>query len=409
MSDAVLALLWAVVICRIPAAWSSPWKRAPWAALAALAVGHTIGTPALTTATDRLLGIPDIAVLIRHLSVLAACTAVLDWVTTLAQAPGSRRYLGWRHAAAAAAAITLIALFAVMPRQEMSATQFTESATSPAVIAYLWVFYIWLGVAMTAAVVRFRRARRQAAPAERARAFGAGLLLLTAGCGVAAAYAACQMAALILRPAHPLGQVTADHWARAASGLENLATVLVLAGVVVPAAAAGWRSARELGALHALRPLWQDLITAAPEVSIGLHPAWHQPARFRNIHLRLIRRVAEIRDGALELGARISAPLIDAARASLADQGLSGPPLAAATEACWLRMAAGAASTGSEPPSPERHIMPGGASLSEETAWLRQVAAAYASPAVREVAAQLTSPPPPSSPHPPASPEEAAA
>ena len=82
-SVAVLALLWAIVLWRLPAAWASSWKRAPWAAFACLAVAMTLDLPAVTTGINQAAGINDIAVLIKHLAVLASCTAVLDWVTSL--------------------------------------------------------------------------------------------------------------------------------------------------------------------------------------------------------------------------------------------------------------------------------------------------------------------------------------
>ena len=65
MSSIVLAVLWGVVLWRLPAAWQTSWKRAPWVALAALAVALTLDLPAVTTGIDRLAGITLIAVLLK--------------------------------------------------------------------------------------------------------------------------------------------------------------------------------------------------------------------------------------------------------------------------------------------------------------------------------------------------------
>lgn len=392
-SIAVLVLLWAIVVWRLPAAWASSWKRAPWAAFACLAIALTLDLRAVTASIEQLTGITDISVLIKHLAVLASCTAVLDWVTSLSNPAATRGYLGRRHAAAAAVAVTLIVLFCFMPRQGISATQFTETATGPVAVAYLWVFYTWLAVSMVMAVALFQVARLSTPPAQRGPAVGAGLLLLSIGCAVAAVYAACQMAALALRPPQPLGAATTSHWQEVSTGLENLAILLVLAGTVLPAAAGGWQSARELTALRALRPMWRDLTAATPGVAMGPVAASSPLGRtVRHGHLRLIRRATEIRDSALQLTSYVPGPVIATARAQLADRGLHGPQLGTATEACWLRLAASAAAAGGPPPDGQRHTLPGGASLAEETARLRQIAAAYASPAVRAVAAQLTRP-----------------
>jgi hypothetical protein len=351
----------------------------------------TLDLPAVTTSINQATGINDIAVLIKHLAVLASCTAVLDWVTSLNNPDETRGYLGRRHAAAGAVAITLIALFCVMPRQEMTATQFTETATGAAAIAYLWVFYAWLAGSMVMAVALFQVARRSTPAAQRGPAVGAGLLLLSIGCAVAAVYAACQMTALALRPPRPLGAVTTGHWQEASAGLENLAIVLVLAGTVLPAAVAGWQSVRELTALRALQPMWHDLTAATPGVAMGPVAASSPLERtVRHVHIRLIRRVTEIRDSALQLTGYVPGPVIATARTQLAAHGqLDGSRLDTATEACWLRLAVSTAAAGAPPPDGQRHPLPGGTSLAEETTWLRQVAAAYASPAVRNIAIQL--------------------
>ena len=178
-SIAVLVILWAVVLARIPSIRQPGWKRAPWTAFTALAIALTADLPAVITATDRLAHITDLAILIKHLAVIAACTAVLDWVTALTRPIASGRYLGARHAVATAAAVVLIVLFAVMPRQET--TQFTTTEHGLAEAVYLLVFYAYLGAVMAFAAILFRSARQAARSVLGRPGLRPGLLMLAAG------------------------------------------------------------------------------------------------------------------------------------------------------------------------------------------------------------------------------------
>lgn len=392
---AVLAVLWAVVLWRLPAAWSSPWKRAPWMAFAALAVALTTDLPPVITWIDRTAGATDLAVLVKHLAMVVACTAVLDWVTSLSQpAAAPVRYLGLRHASGGLVVIALVVLWTVMPRHET--TSFTETEHGALAGAYLGLFYVYLGAALGTAAGLFWRARRQAGMngdvgGAGRRGLGPALLLLMTGSAVAAAYAACQFAVLAARAISPLPQASSDRVQTVAQLLENASIVLVLTGATLPAIAAGAQYASELASLRALRPLWHDLVAATPGVTAGPIPARPGFTRiWRHVHIRLIRRVGEIRDSSLRLSTVIGDGTVATARDRLAGCGLGGAALDAATEACWLRLAASAAACGSPPPANGKHLLPGGASLDDETALLRKIAAAYASPAVHDVVAQLT-------------------
>lgn len=231
---AVLAVLWAVVIWRIPAVRQPAWKRAPWTAFTCLAVALTVDLPPVVTAIDQAAGIADLAVLVKYLAVVGACTAVLDWVTALNDPTAGRRYPGVRHAVAVAVAITLGVLFTVMPRPET--TRFTDVETGGIAAAYLWVFYCYLGTALGAAAALFWRARRSQPAGTTRPGLRPGLLLLAAGSAAAVAYAACQAVLLTFRTAHPLPAGTTSALLSIAAALEDLSIILVLAGTVLPAA-----------------------------------------------------------------------------------------------------------------------------------------------------------------------------
>jgi hypothetical protein len=383
---AVLVLLWAVVISRAPVLRGTSWKRAPWLAFLALAIALTIDLNPVISAIDRVTGIADLAVLIKHLAVLGACAAVLDWVTTL---PGPEHAPAWlrrRHLITAGAAAALIVLFTVMTRPET--TQFTETESGWAAATYLWIFYAYLGTAMTLAAVLFAGAYQRCAPDPARPGLRAGLMLLAAGTGTAAVYAVSQAIALALRTAGLLTPAGDDAFQTVASILEDLAIVLTLAGTTLPALGSGWLSARDLRAVRALRPMWKDLSATAPLTGSPFPAQRGVTSRFRSAHLQLIRRTTEIRDSALRLSCYVPSRTLEQARGLLAARGLHGPDLDAAAEAAWLRLALFAAGGGSGPCDSE-HVFPGGANLAEETAWLRRVAAAYTSPPVQETARHL--------------------
>jgi hypothetical protein len=380
LNDAVLAVLWLVVLWRVPTLWQARWKRAPWIALTALAVALTLDLPATITAVDRSSGITDLATLGKHLSGIIASAAVLDWVAALANS--SRTPPLRAHRAAAAAAIAcMTGLFAVMPRIESA--DFTLTVTGGLDAAYLQVFYTYLGAAMAAAAVLFWRASRLP-PRGTVRW---GFWLLAAGTSVGACYAAYETVYLLLRILGAVSAADARILTQYGGGAEDIAILLILAGLSVPAFGVAWQNAYDLAALSALHALWRDLVTAVPEVAAG---SWrHMVTGFAGApRILLIRRTAEIRDAALALRCYVSPELAAEARSRLSGHGLSGDSLDAAAEACWLKLAIQARRAGAAADHPA-HLLPGGQTLTEEVRRLRQVAAASRSRPVRAVAAQL--------------------
>jgi len=381
LSSAVLAVLWLVVLWRVPTLWQARWKRAPWVALAALAVALTLNLSAPVTLIDKSSGIADLATLAKHLSGVVASAAVLDWVAALASVSSPPR-LRAHHALAATAMTAMTALFAVMRRPESPAFVSTVSGGLPA--AYLQVFYAYLGAAMGVAAVLFWRASRLS-PRGSVRW---GFWLLASGTTGGACYALYQSCYLVFRVLGLLRSTQAEAALRVGASLENAAIALILAGLSVPAFGVAAENARDLGALHALRPLWRDLAETVPGISAG---SWKHAVAgsVREPRIRLIRRTVEIRDAALALRCYVTPAVISTARDQLAECGLSGAALDAATEACWLVLAIHAART-TQPASEAAHVLPGAETLNEEARWLRQVAAARRSAHVRTVTARLT-------------------
>jgi hypothetical protein len=289
-SAVVLALLWTVVLWRAPTLLQDKWKRAPWIALAALAVALTASTPPVTRAADRAAGIADLTTLILHLSGIIASAAVLDWVSALSS-PRRVRWLRGHRAAAAAAMACMTALFTVMPRPETA--DYASTVTGGAGAAYLMVFYLYLGAAMSAAAVLFWRVSRVPAHGT----LRCGLWLLAAGTSCGALYAGYQAGYLILRVSGAIGAAAARTALEAGTGIEHAAILMILAGISLPAFGVAWQAWKDLLSLRALRDIWQALVTAVPDITAE---PWEQSlsAAVRYPHVRLIRRTAEIRDAA---------------------------------------------------------------------------------------------------------------
>jgi len=253
---------------------------------------------------------------------------------------------------------------------------------------WLLVFEAWLGTTMTLATVQFARAVSLA----RAGLLGWGLRLLTAGTGLTVLFAAARSVILMAAVAGSVG-CGGTRAAVVTGQAEYVAVLLIVAGTSLPALAVAARTAADYRALHALRPLWGQLTEAAPQVVLGAAPSRRDDLRAAGADLRsrLGRRTVEIRDAALLLRAHVSDADAVAARALLAGAGLRGALLDAAAEAAWLRAAVAARDLGlpAVSPPPARPLR-GGADVSAEARWLRQVSAAWSDPAVGRAAAAIT-------------------
>ena len=167
----------------------------------------------------------------------------------------------------------------------------------------------------------------------------------------------------------------------------ELMACLILAGPPVPAFGGARQAAADLASLRALRGLRLELATAWPGAAAG---PWKRgiAGPVCDPRIRLIRRIAEIRDAALVLRSYVPVGTVMRSRRLLAARGLTGKALDAAVEACWLQLAARASLAGM-PASKPVHVFPGGSTLHEEVSWLRQVAAAMRSTHLQAVTAEL--------------------
>lgn len=381
----VLALLWAVILWRSPAAMQPPLKRAPWLAFTFLAVALTADLPPVIRLIDRASGVSDLSVLVKHLAMVAAGAAVLDWVMALR--PPGRAVIRPVQAAAVAVTATLIVLWLVMPRPET--TQFTEVEHGWLAAAYLWVFYAWLAATLAVAAWLFWQVRGTDHPELYRPGMRASVTMLAAGSAAGVVFAVAQAAVLGVRTARLVSPGTGSTLLDGTAIIEDIAIVVTVTGACLPAFATGWQSLTGLRRLRRLRPLWCALTSAAPAVKAEpFHGLAARTVRYG--HVRLIRRVVEIRDAARHLAPYVPEQQIAAARARLAAAGVADGDLDAAAEACWLRMAVSAASSDGSPVPGTWHVLPGGRTLGEETTWQLRLADAWSSDVVKTAAGDGT-------------------
>jgi hypothetical protein len=225
------------------------------------------------------------------------------------------------------------------------------------VVAYWVVLDTYLGGILAAATVLFWRLSRGAPGALRI-----GLRCVAAGLALDFLYAAQKVVLVIAGAAAPTGTVE-----RVFDGLRAVGALLAVGGALVPAV--GWvRSlVRAYGSLYALRPLWQTMRRAYPDIILfPRRRALLELSGVDDVHVRLYRRVIEIRDGLLALREHLPADAGTEAGSFLAGRG------AALAEACCIRLALYRKESG-YPPAGDGRWASVGADLADEVRWMREV------------------------------------
>ncbi|MDH6138436.1 hypothetical protein P3T35_000413 [Kitasatospora sp. GP30] len=381
-----IALLWLMVLWRLPCARRSPIKRSLWWALLWLALALTAHLPSSIAATDHFAGIANLSGLIFYSLGICSGAAMLDWVGAVSPAARAHSMLRFRRPLAAASIGLLAALFVAAPRAE--AREFVVAAEGDkAAILAVGIFEVYFGYAMIAASRMLRAALGQAA----SRCLNSGVWLMLAGTLAGSLFAVGRCAlftAWLVGFRVPGGNNLALVVTRAPL---ILAVLLMVLGISVPTVEAGLHGLAKLRSLLALRPLWSELTTAAPGVVLGTPPTLlHDLAGVRYLSIRLLRRTIEIRDASLLLRGHISCKEWQEIRSSLSAAGLRDDDFEAAAQAVWIGLGLQARGRGAAPHEGPANLPPhGAAELTDEARWLRRVAAARRSTAVRDSLAAL--------------------
>ncbi|WP_412078527.1 MAB_1171c family putative transporter [Streptomyces xanthophaeus] len=352
-------------------------ERSLWGALSLVTAATVAGVPGVRRGIDGLLGVASGTNLIVHLLTLAAAACLIEFVH---QTTGDRRRLSSPVRWLTVAGPALVLVFAMMPRPDGDEDLLTQATTGWS-LAYWGIVTLYLGWGLTNCASMCLRYGGQAASGS----LLTSLRLIGAGSVAGLLYVCHRVAYLAVQSVVP-GWFRNSAVVATTQLLLACALLLLILGVAWPSLAERVRLRRVRGRLARIRPLWSALREAAPEVMLSL------PSELKkDPDVLLYRYVIEIRDGALAVGSFDSGEVREAARAALAAEGLSGGTLDASVEAVSLRCALKRAAPGDGPKSPGRPpgAEPADDDLDAEVAWLEQVAVAYRTPLVRQLAEEL--------------------
>jgi hypothetical protein len=364
--------------------------RTVWGVLLGLAVSMTVLTPVVYGLIGRWSGVPNLARLLGHLSMLVVAWSSLAFLRQMespGQADGDRAgRAGRRHSPSGlfllgGFAAALVGLFVLAATKVDEIAWAARYARTPWILEYWLVYLAYLGPTFSLmAATGWRYARLVGDVTVR---LGLRLVAVGAVCGVAY-----HVHKAFFFVAHRLG---VPYMEPVISGLFDallpfVAYVLVLLGASLPAWGRRAGVARLLDWLamyriyQGLRSMWLDLYRANPH--IALVPPRPLPLDLLapyDLRMRLYRRVVEIRDGRLALQPYIDPAVAAAARAEAARAGMHGPAADVVVEAVTLAAALRARALGAGPAQAAGVAtpVPGGSDLDSDTTFLGEVARAY--------------------------------
>jgi uncharacterized protein DUF6545 len=333
------------VLARLPTLWRDRRQRALWASGCALALCATTAFPPVA----RELHQP----LVPHALGVLAAYFLLRFVALVTGSAGRRWQL-----ALTVAALGVLAALAVASGGIQTGPHLLARPLPPTVVAYWVVLEGYLGAVLVTATVLFWTIARLA-PAGLPRA---GLRAMAAGSALIAVYSAVKAVLIV---AHGFG-VAVDFPAiePPAHALQGFGMLLAVAGGLVAATRRARAAAAAYRSLLALRPLWTAMRDAFPEVILfSPRRAVIELAGVDDVHLRLYRRVIEIRDGMLALRDHLPA-----------DVPVADDP--ALTEARAIVIALHNLQNHDKPQN-QGTWTPVGPDMADEVAWLSRVSTAY--------------------------------
>lgn len=312
---AVVMVLWAASLWRLPIAIMRPKSRTLWGVFTVLAVSMTTRLQAVSDWLYDVSGVADAATLVKHLVGTGAVALLLRWVTKVVPGradgqpePRYRRVIESRRRRAGTAA-AIIATAAVFPLSNRQSGRGVDDAEFIYVQAghfwgsiHLLLFYAYLIFGLTCATMMCAEAGRRDHSA-----LGRGLTMMALGCAIGTGYGLTRSLYLLVRLAgRPFvgGEVVVG----LVSSVCLLACVtLVLLGSLTPFLDRINRVMDSHALINDLRPMWEVLTRAVPE---AVHPhaarrsrcsRLRESASWGDVDYRLRRRVTEVHDAGMEL------------------------------------------------------------------------------------------------------------
>ncbi|MFS8104945.1 hypothetical protein LFM09_48375 [Lentzea alba] len=323
LTFAVLAVAWGFILFRMRLVNRSAQGRVISLAFLCLAVAPTVAVRPLRYFFDRVVGVPDLTILIGGVATLAGIALVVQF--GLIVTGTNVRFVRVAQTVLAGASLVMVTMFLIVPRRLDEPDFGYWQPTHPATIIYhLVTLTCTSGGLVIAAKLLLPLWRRSTGGPLRV-----ALFLLWLGFLWLLVYAGCRYWYVI---SYGFGFVprftryeTYGQFTEIAAGLGVLCVVL---GGLIQAGLNAMRWLRRLRGYRRLRPLWTELVDAVPTVVLR--------RRFGgSLELRLYRRTVEIRDAQLELAGRVSPDTRASAAMALEEAGLSDP---LALDACVLRI-----------------------------------------------------------------------
>jgi len=388
-------LFWVGSLLRIPAARRSAPQRTLCLSLAAFAAALTLNLPAVYVAFDRAVGVPNLADLGEHLCGVWGVTGILRLARQVtATAPAGRAWHELVMPGLATVALTVLFVLAPIPAEAPSIT--AAYGHLPEIAAYWIVTIAYFGITLAAlARLSLRYAGRVRRPSLRI-----GLQVLGAGVALGVAYSLSKLAELVAAQL-PNADAAQNMAATTGHALLAVGALTMSVGLLIPALGprlrAVERAARTYLALRQLRPLWETLWRATPDILLDPPPArWRDLLAFRQLESRLYRRVIEIEDGLLALRPYVTDDVAQEALAAASGARLVARDRDATVDACCLAAAVAAKRSGRGPTAAVASRTTGtrgAADLASEVQLLRQLARVLGrSPVVRAFAARARHP-----------------
>ncbi len=350
--------------------------------LTLVAVALTAGLPPVYRRIDHLLGIPNIAQLIKGSLALIGGWSVQRYFIHLAGDDAEAEKAGIRSNWVLAGTLGLLCLlFALAPVDVTEPVDFTTHyARKPYVLEYEIVILAYMGLIMYSIA---ERSRVYANLVRHKPATYLGMWFTAAGGATSILYVLQSGSYSVARRyglAYPLPNPEL---------LSDLLKAVLLAFLLLGATLPAWgtrmgipripRWVEQYRDCRALYPLWADICRAMPDLAlVGPHSSLVDALDARDIRFRLRRRVVEICDGYLVLQPFIDPGVLDLARRCAAEAGLSGEEAEAIVDAAGLAAALRASEAGVPVcvRSPRR-AGPMRIGFAAELAYLRKVARCY--------------------------------
>ncbi|MGP3999424.1 MAB_1171c family putative transporter [Streptomyces sp. 8N706] len=350
--------------------------------LAFSALSFTLSHPLVWPRVDGLLGFPNSAALVSQCCVVMV--VVSQQVVLVFWSHTSQRS-AWRAArtrllTAALVLAALISLFLSMSPAEQRPKDFTlHYADHPLYATYLLLYIVYYAFGE----IEIGRLSHRYAKVSHRLWLRRGLRLIALGAFVTLGYSTIRIANLVAVPL----SLDLRAWEPVAWFCGDIGALLTLIGWTLP----GWgpflgiprRWMHTYLQYRRLLPLWKAVCAAAPAVRLTPHATgFWGGLSLGALEFRLYRQVIEIRDGQLALRDYTDPGTVREATRLGRDAGLADRALEAVVEAARLASMLRAARERDRPaagPPPSRPVAgPEQADLADETAWLVEVARAFA-------------------------------